>query len=166
MASIVAKDASLARAWANPGDLAVRLACAKELTALGDLRGELVTLECTGKLTHRQLERHERLLRDERAHLSRGFGSDVEKDRLAWINSGALVRRNQVYVPDACDGEHRPLRTDNHPTLIDQCLIEPAAEHLHTQVSVRRNAADHSSEFIHVRINHHARAGRALNGDY
>ncbi|APR82038.1 Hypothetical protein A7982_07387 [Minicystis rosea] len=66
-------DAILARVWAHPEDLALRLACAKELTALGDLRGEFITLDCAENLTHRQIKRHERLLHDERPGLGRPF---------------------------------------------------------------------------------------------
>ncbi|TKC95844.1 hypothetical protein [Polyangium fumosum] len=61
-------DAILARVWAHPADLDVRLACAKELSALGDPRGEFIPLDCAKKLTHRQLKRHEQLLDDARVH--------------------------------------------------------------------------------------------------
>ncbi|MFE8598528.1 hypothetical protein [Archangium violaceum] len=66
-------DSILARVWAHPEDLALRLACAKELTALGDPRGEFITLDCAENLTHRQRKRHERLLYDERPRLARPF---------------------------------------------------------------------------------------------
>ena len=68
-------------------------------------------------------------------------------------------------VADAGDGVHRPFDADDDPALIDQRLIQPSAEHLHRQQPARRDAADHAAEFVHVRVDHDARALRALCGD-
>jgi hypothetical protein len=70
-----------------------------------------------------------------------------------------------VDVADAGYGAHRPLRAENDPALIDQRLIQPAAEHLHRQQPARRHAANHAAEFVHVGVDHHAGTVAALRGD-
>ncbi len=94
------------------------------------------------------------------AHLLRfggGFGAYVQEYPLTRINSGALILRNNVDVADAGDRTHRSLGADDDPTLVDQRLVEPAAQHLHGQVAVRGNAADDAAELVHVRVHHDAR---------
>jgi len=70
-----------------------------------------------------------------------------------------------VHVADAGDRTHRPLRPDDDPALIDQRLIQPAAEHLHRQQAAWRDTADHAAELVHVRVDHDPRALAALRRD-
>jgi hypothetical protein len=60
---------------------------------------------------------------------------------------------------------HRAFRADDNPPLIDQRLIQPAAEHLHRQQTARRDPAHHAAELVHVRVDHDAWALDALGRD-
>ena len=70
-------DAVLARVWAKPDDLGVRVQAAAELTALGDVRGEFIKLACNDKLSARDERRHDKLLESSREELGKPFRSVV-----------------------------------------------------------------------------------------
>ena len=65
---------------------------------------------------------------------------------------------DDVDVANAGDGVDRALAAEDDPALIDQRLVEPAAEHLHGQKAVGRDAPDHAAELVHVGVDHDARA--------
>lgn len=76
-----AGDLILARLWANPDDRALRLTCAKALTALRDPRGEFISIECGKDERAATWKRHDRLLERSRAQLSRPFTNARTFDR-------------------------------------------------------------------------------------
>ena len=73
--------------------------------------------------------------------------------------------RGNMRVPNIGDGGDRPFRANDHPTLVRQSRLKPVAEHLHGDKTVRPYAAHHAAEFVHVRIEHNARAGVSLLRD-
>ena len=78
---------------------------------------------------------------------------------------GALVGGDDVDVADAGDGVDRALGAEDDPALVDERLIEPAAEHLHGEQAVGGDAADHAAELVHVGVDHDAGAGGSLLRD-
>jgi len=70
-----------------------------------------------------------------------------------------------VNVANAGDGANRPLGADDDPALIHQRLVKPAPEHLHGQQAMRRDAANHATQFVHVGVHHDARTFGTLRGD-
>ena len=70
-------DAARARVWAQPDDLEVRRRCGAELTALGDPRGELITLACSENLSARAEKRLDRLFDSLRDRLGEPFTNVV-----------------------------------------------------------------------------------------
>jgi len=72
------------------------------------------------------------------------------------------VMRRDVRVPDVGDGKHRSLGAEDHPALVGQRRVKPIAEHFHGDKAVRTDVANHGAEFVHVGIEHDARAGVSL----
>ncbi len=50
---------------------------------------------------------------------------------------------------------------EDDPALVGERLIEPAAEHLHGELAVGSDAANHAAELVHVGVDHDAWAGGA-----
>ena len=87
--------------------------------------------------------------------------ADVEEDVFARDNHGTFGGRSDVDVTDTGDGFDRTFAAENNPALVDKGLVEPAAEHLHGELAVGGDAADHATELIHVGVDHDAGAGGA-----
>ena len=62
-------------------------------------------------------------------------------------------------VADTRDGVYRAFAAEDDPALVDERLVEPAAEHLHGELAIRADAAHDAAELVHVRVDHDARAG-------
>jgi hypothetical protein len=69
-------------------------------------------------------------------------------------------------VADAGDRAHRPLAPEDDPALIEERLVQPAAQHLHGEPAFRRHPAHYAAQLVHVRVDHHPRSGRALLRDH
>lgn len=80
-------------------------------------------------------------------------------------NPVALLGRHDMHVADAGNGADRPLAPDDHPALVGQRLVEPAAQHLHRQEPGRRHAPDDAAQLVHVRIEHDSRPAAPVRGD-
>ena len=89
----------------------------------------------------------------------------VQEQGVTWKDAGPFFRRHYVDIANTSHRANWPLRPDNDPALIHQRLIEPAAQHLHRQQTLRRDAADHPAQLVHVRIHHDAWPLGALFGD-
>jgi len=90
-----------------------------------------------------------------------GAGTSVEEDAVAWDDGGAFGGGNDVNVSDAGDGFYGTFAAEDDPPLVDEGLVEPAAEHLHGELAVGRDAADHAAELVHVGVDHNPGAGGA-----
>ena len=91
--------------------------------------------------------------------------ANVEEDAFAGEDARALVGGKDVDVADAGDGVDRAFGAEDDPALVDEGLIEPAAEHLHGEEAVGGDAADHAAELVHVGVDHDPRAAGSLLRD-
>ncbi len=69
-------------------------------------------------------------------------------------------------VADASDSFDWTLAAEDDPALVNKGLVEPAAEHLHGELAVGGDAADHAAKLVHMGVDHDAGAGGAELGDH
>lgn len=94
------------------------------------------------------------------------FCAEVEIDKVASVEEfGALVGSNEVGVAKAGDGMDGTFGAEDDPALADECFVKPSTQHLHSDVAIGSDAPNHGAEFVHVGVEHDARAAVALCGD-
>ena len=88
----------------------------------------------------------------------------IEKEFLP-LHMARRVMWRDVRVPNVGDGGDRPFGAENHPALVGERCIQPISEHLHGDKAVGTDVANHAAEFVHVGIEHDARARVSLLRD-
>ena len=128
---------------------------------------------CFAQIAVRSIEDHERRIWNDRisrldSHFAHILGiprPNIEQNHVAGKDPHALLLRHYMNVAYAGNGMYGPLRSQNDPTLVDQRLIQPTAQHLHGEKAVRGHAPDHAAQLIHMGIHHDSRPLRSLRGD-